>query len=777
MATGNTTRRISAILKADAVGYSRLMGADEATTIDRISSYRELFAARIKEHNGRLVDSPGDEVLAEFPTALDATRCAAELQQAIKNRSIDLPKVDRMEFRIGIHMGDVTADGNRLYGDTVNIASRLEELSDPGGIFVSSAVHDQVHRKLDLSSERIGEKKVKNISKPVLVYRVFQEPKSIPPRILRIATYASAAVVLLCFVSASTWYYFRQDRVSSDPIAASNATTGSGQATQYQAEKPSIAVLPFDNMSRDPEQGYFADGITEETITRLSKSPELLVISRNSMFTYKGKPVNSRQVAQELGVRYVLEGSVQKAGDRVRVTAQLIDGLTDGHLWADTYDRELSDIFAIRDEIAQRIASAFSVTYVETEMGRVKEITGDELTSREYYWRGLEHFYRRKEKDRARAREFFRKAIKLNPDFAEAYSRIGFTHYWDATLGTNPDFEGGTAKAIDVAKKAIAIDGTNSTAYALLAEIYAVSDPAQALIAANRAISLDPNNAEAYFGLGYISYWSGKAEKAIQEFGTAIRLNPNYARYIQHLGSAQAYLGRFDNAIAASKTAHSLNYEYAGPHLQLSQVYIWQWKTQRTQDPQTLDRALEHAQEGIKLENSSAWGRSLLGLVHLYRKQLDKALEHGEETISMGHNHPVANLLVGHILYAAGRPQEAIALIGKVESLGMRNWISAASRNLLGKAYRLSGSPDHAMTQLEQALGGNPPFECAFDSHLELSILHSELGHHEEAEAEAAEVLKLVPSFSVDIWGERNPMKDRDQVERDMDALRKAGLG
>ena len=333
MATQEVKRKLTAILSADVKGYSRLMSEDEAGTIRRLNAYKEMMANFIQQHHGRVVDAPGDNLLAEFGSVVDAVQCALKIQKELKTRNEELPENRRMEFRIGINLGDVIEEGDKIYGDGVNIAARLESLSEAGGICISGTAYDQVENKLSLGYEYLGEQPVKNIAKPVRVYRVLVEPKAVAQRISEVASKERMALPL--------------------------------------PDKPSIAVLPFVNMSDDPKQEYFSDGMTDEIITALSKVPNLFVIARNSTFTYKGKAVKVKQVSEELGVRYVLEGSVRKAGHRIRINAQLIDALKGHHLWAERYDRELRDIFALQDEITMKIIIALQVELTAGEMAGI----------------------------------------------------------------------------------------------------------------------------------------------------------------------------------------------------------------------------------------------------------------------------------------------------------------------------------------------------------------------------------------------------------------------
>ncbi|MBW2567375.1 MAG: adenylate/guanylate cyclase domain-containing protein [Deltaproteobacteria bacterium] len=360
MATQDFKRKLTAILSADVKGYSRLMREDEEATVQTITTYREVIDSVVQKHRGEVVDSPGDNILAEFASVVDAVRSAVETQEELKARNAELPENRRMEFRIGINLGDVIHEKDRIYGDGVNVAARVESLADAGGICVSRSAYDQVKDKLTLGYEYLGEHSVKNIAEPVRVYRVLMEPeaagkvigeKRVEPKRGQRAALAAVVALLLIVGGLLIW------RSASPPVEVASEE----KMAFPLPEKPSLAVLPFDNLSGDSSQDYFSDGITENVITALSNVENLFVIARNSTFTYKGKPVKVQQVAEELGVRYVLEGSVQRSEDRVRITAQLIDALTGHHLWAENYDRELGDIFALQDDITEQVTMALQV--------------------------------------------------------------------------------------------------------------------------------------------------------------------------------------------------------------------------------------------------------------------------------------------------------------------------------------------------------------------------------------------------------------------------------
>ena len=531
MAEESFKRKLTAILSADVEGYSRLMGEDEDATIRILTAYRELMSTFIQKHRGRVVDCPGDNLLAEFLSVVDAVRCAVEIQEEFGVRNAELPENRRMVFRIGINLGDVIEEHERIYGDGVNIAARIESLAEAGGISISRNVYDQVKGKLDFSYEYLGEHSVKNIDDPVRVYRVEMEAKSTIPVISREVNLP---------------------------------------------EKPSIAVLPFANMSGDPEQEYFSDGITEDIITDLSKISALFVVARNSVFTYKGKSVKVEEVGKELGVSYILEGSVRKALDRVRITAQLVDATTGGHLWAERYDRKLEDIFALQDEVTQEIVSVLAVKLTEAEKTRraCKCQYTCNTDAYDYFLRGLEYFHGFTKKNNVRAREMFRKAVQIDPGYALAYTMLGHTHLADWTLGWNQDAQP-IERAFELAQKSIAIDALLSEPHELLGNVYLwKKQHEQAIAELERAISLDPNNADWLAGLGGILVWADRAEEAIELIGKAMTLNPIFPpNYLWNLGHAFLQTKRFDKAISTLKRAIKQNPDFWPSHILLAASY------------------------------------------------------------------------------------------------------------------------------------------------------------------------------------------------------------
>jgi adenylate cyclase len=471
-------RRLAAILAADVAGYSRLIGADEEGTLARFKAIRgELVDPKIDEHYGRIVKTTGDGLLAEFSSVIDALRCAIEVQAGMTERNAAVPGDRRIEWRIGINVGDIVVEDGDIFGDGVNIAARLESLAEPGGICVSARVQEDADGKLDVAFEDAGEQQLHNITRPVRIYRVGTGVASRP----------------------------------SLPLP----------------DKPSIAVLAFTNMSCDPEQEFFADGISEDIITVLSKSRSLFVIARHSSFTYKGKKVAVNDIGRELGVRYVLEGSVRKVGSRVRVTAQLIEAATGGHLWAERYDRDLADIFSVQDEITTNVSEAIQPALERSERERAARKPPDSLDAWESYHRGMWHFANVEASENENARSFFRRAIEIDPRFAPAEAALALTYLNEITL-FRPDLRVvNLPRALDHAGRAIKIDVTDATAHAALARALWMSGRhAESLAEADLAVSSDPNSAVAHGARGGAHLWAGRPRDAIAPLQTAMRLSP-----------------------------------------------------------------------------------------------------------------------------------------------------------------------------------------------------------------------------------------------------------
>jgi adenylate cyclase len=577
MTTQEVKRKLTVILSADVKGYSRLMGADEEGTLRTLTAYREIMSAFIQQHQGRVVNAPGDALLAEFESVVDAVKSAVEIQQELAKRNEKLPAERRMEYRMGINLGDVMVDGEAIYGDGVNIAARMESLADGGGICISGTVYDQVKNKLPLGYQFLGEQTVKNIAEPVRVYRVLMEPEAVgkvigekkvkPSQLQRTALIVGAILIVSAAAFAVWKFYIR-------PTPSVEVASKEKMAFPLP-DKPSIAVLPFVNMSGDSKEDYFSDGITEEIITALSKVPYLFVIARNSTFTYKGKPVKVKQVSEELGVRYVLEGSVRKAGDKVRITAQLIEAITGHHLWAERYDRDLKDIFALQDEITKKILTELQVKLTVGEQARLYGRGTDNLEAYIKVLQGREYYWRLDREGNIMARKLFEEAIAIDPKYPAPYWLLGMTHILDAWFDWGKSKEESLSRAIELAKKGISLDDLDSNAHGSLVAAYRMKgDHDKAIAEGKRAVELDPNSADAHVWLGIALYTADRAEEAIPLLEKAIRLNPfAYTWYFLHLGNAYQSLGRYDEAIAAYQKALRLSPNNLFAHLGLTATY------------------------------------------------------------------------------------------------------------------------------------------------------------------------------------------------------------
>ena len=582
MTPDQVKRKLAAILSADVQGYSRLMGADEEETIRILKAYMEVINGFIQQHRGRIVATGGDSVLAEFASVVDAVRCAVGIQEELKERNKEVAENQRMEFRIGVNLGDVVEEGDTLLGDGVNIAVRLESLSEAGGICISGTAYDQVENKLSLGYEYLGEQTVKNIAKPVRVYRVLMEPeaagrligeKKANLRQWRKMTFIVVVILAVVIAAATIWSFFFR---TASPFKVAST----GKMAFPLPDKPSIAILPFDNLSGDPKQEFFSDGITEDIITALSKNPEIFVIARNSTFTYKGKPVEVKQVSEELGVRYVLEGSVRRSGDQVRITAQLVDALKGHNLWAERYERDLKDIFALQDEVTLKILMALQVKLTE----------GEQASTAEKYFRGKEglecylkviecSYYQRifSIESNNKSRQIAEEIVSKCPGNPLGYLLLGWTYRFDLMRGSSMAHQEESFKKVkELAQKALTIDESLSSAHSLLSHVYIYEREFDKAIAeGERAVALDPNGANAYEHYAHSLLYANRFKEAIPAIQKAIRLNPiGSTSAYSTLGDAYANTGRFEEAVSAYKHALLMSPDNLFAHLGLASTYI-----------------------------------------------------------------------------------------------------------------------------------------------------------------------------------------------------------
>jgi len=575
MAEERAKRKLTAILSADVKGYSRLMGEDEEATVRTITAYREVMTGLIEGQNGRVVDAKGDNLLAEFPSVVDAVRCAVKIQKELKVKNDELPEDRKMEFRIGINLGDVIEEEETIYGDGVNIAARLEGLAEGGGICISRMAFDSVKNKLDVGYEYLGEHSVKNIAEPVRVYKVLMESEysgevigeeRAKPRRWRFAAVASAVMLIVVSGAFAIWnFYFRPP---FEPASVEKMAFP-------LPEKPSIAVLPFDNMSGDPEQEYFSDGLTEEIITALSKVPKLFVIARNSTFTYKGKPVKIQQVSEDLGVRYVLEGSVRKAENRVRITAQLIDAQTGHHLWAERYDKELKNIFALQDEITFNVITALQVKLTEGEQARMKAWGTDNFDAYAKFLKGREYARRHNREGNLLARKMAKEVIALDPGDPKGYSLLGATHMMDVWLRTTKSPRRSLAESVRLYQKAIDMHHPSPSTRGLLGITYTMMrQHEKGITELEKAIAFNPNAADNHAWFGFVLHLNGRHKEARVEIEKAIRLNPFPPNiYFLFMGHTYMYEGMYDESIAAYEKALRLEPNDLFIHIRLAAVY------------------------------------------------------------------------------------------------------------------------------------------------------------------------------------------------------------
>ncbi len=572
-------RRLTTILAADIVGFSRLMGQDEAGTLSALNSFRrELIKPKELQYHGRTVKLMGDGALMEFASVVDAVSFAAEVQMAVRQRNSEVPEDRRIVYRMGINIGDVIAEGDDIFGDGVNVAARLEGLCEPGGVCVSRNVFNQVKGKLDLTFEHLGEREVKNIAEPITVYRVALDDKAaalVTPVVHAAATsgrgrwpaIAAGFVVGLLGIAGLVWW---------QPWTPDEGPAAVEQKALALPDKPSIAVLPFNNLSDDQSQEYFADGMTEDLITDLSKISGLFVIARNSSFSYKGQQVDVRQVAEALGVRYVLEGSVRRIGDQVRINTQLIDAASGGHVWAERYDRKLDNIFAVQDAIIERVVQALELHLTDSEQAQRDK--GPATTSLEAYdlvlqaRRLMTRFDREAAND---AHDLLQRAIEIDPAYAEAHSLLGF-YYFDEWRVWGRSRDQNLSRALELAARVVELDPSDPAPHVLAAMVYQWRREFDAAnVAADAAIALEPKDAITLSNLGSMLVYAGRAEQAAAALEQAIRLDPFHPpNYLEWLGNAYWLLGDHVQCVEVAKRGVALDPNYVSLHVTLAVCYV-----------------------------------------------------------------------------------------------------------------------------------------------------------------------------------------------------------
>ncbi|MGA7490170.1 MAG: adenylate/guanylate cyclase domain-containing protein, partial [Xanthobacteraceae bacterium] len=495
------SRRLAAILAADIAGYSALMGSDEARTVRDLRGHQAVVLPMVGEFGGRVIDTAGDGILAEFPSVLNAVECAVAIQRTMVERNAAIEPERRMEFRIGINLGDVIYDNDRIFGDGVNVAARLEGIAEPGGICVSGKVHEEIRARIGLAYEDLGDRQLKNIAEPVRVYGI---------------------------------------RLDGAPR----------RTTLALPDKPSIAVLPFQNMSGDPEQEYFSDGITEDLITDLSKLSGLFVIARNSSFAYKGRSVKVQEIGRDLGVRFVLEGSTRKAGNRVRITAQLIDAASGGHLWAERFDRDLTDIFSTQDEVVAKIVGTLAVTLTQGEEQRLRRHGTGNVEAYETWLRARALLTRGTRESIVQARTMYRRAIEIDLNFAAPHAGLALAAISDYVSGWAPDPSQALDEAERWARRAVELNDQEPVSHMALGSVLLWRrDHDGALAEGRRMIALDPNFAQGHAATGLTLMYAGRAGEALEPFAMAMRLDPLYPNMVLHfLAQANFSLGHYEAA-------------------------------------------------------------------------------------------------------------------------------------------------------------------------------------------------------------------------------------
>jgi len=571
-----TIRKLRAILSADVKGYSLLMADNEVQTIQTLKAYRQIMFDLILQHSGRVIDSPGDNLLAEFGSAFDAIECAVDIQHRLKKENEVFANDNKLQFRIGINIGDVVQDEDRIYGSGVNIAARIEGLADPGGICISRNAYDQIKDKLKLGYEDLGQHEVKNIKDPVRVYKVLSDPEDAgkligeEPERSKKKWVLPVVIVAAIVVVSIVWQSYQK------MIAPEFEPASVEKMTYPLPDNPSIAVLPFDNLSGNPEDESIADGISESIITALSKTPKMFVISRNSTFTYKGKATNAQEIAEDLGVRYVLEGSLQKSNDQLRINVQLIDALKGNHIWAEKYDRTVTDFFALQDDITMKIITALNVKLTQGEQAN---IIAKGTMNLEAYLKVLQGLQLAQSFSKERlflAEKIAKEAISLDPNYPAAYHVLSYALHRQTLIGASESPKKTNQLSIKNIEKAIALDNSYVDAHAFRGWLYVATRQHEKGVAkAEYALSLNPNSVEVYYLLGLTIAFSGRCEEAIKVYEKGLRLSPiATADYLLVMGGAYRDCGRYEESISILKKAIHLEPDTLWAHFYLVSCYL-----------------------------------------------------------------------------------------------------------------------------------------------------------------------------------------------------------
>jgi adenylate cyclase len=698
-------RRLTAILCADVHGYSRLMGENEEATVRTLSAHRRIIDSRIEQHHGRFVNSAGDSVLAEFPSVVNAVECAVEIQTKLRAENASLPAERRMEFRIGVNLGDVVVDGEQIYGDGINVAARLESLADPGGIYISGKVQEEIQNKLSLNCIDLGEQRVKNIAKTVHVFRVLPGESGpatrSSPRVAR--RYVRRGALSIAGLAVIGVIIVLIQHVSLRPPQISASIPPTQSAALPLPDIPSIAVLPFANLSGDHEQEYFSDGITDDLVSALSRVPGLFVIASASTLTYKDKAPKLQDVGRELGVKYILEGSVRKAGEKVRITVQLVDATTGADLWAERYDRPLRDVFALQDEIVRKIATTLNLQIELMQRGVLLTRTTENLEAYDDLLRGAEYFLFLTKEGNAKARAMFEKAIELDPKYAAAYAWLAWNNWLGWIRGINLDPHA-LDSAFQLAHKSIALDDAQAGPHSILAAIYVYKGECDRAVAeAKRGIALDQNFALGYMMLAEVMNYIGEPAQALAAVQKAIRLDPrNIAYYEFEKGLAHTVLGEYEESIPPLLDSLSRD-----PNI-WAHVFL-------------VDDYLE-----LGRENAA---------------QVEAA--EVERMAALDANSATGYLALAHIKNTMAQPAQALVALEQARRLDPEN----PDRYIIeqGKAYTQLGQYEEAIHAFKRSITLYPNHIV---SHVWLAQDYIELGRENDAHEEAAEVLRNNPQFS-----------------------------
>ncbi len=771
------TRKLAAIMFTDIVGFSRQMGADEARMLRLLEIHNRVIQQAVTEHHGTVIKIMGDAFLVDFPSVVHAVQCAQRIHAQFRTHNAEKETSEQIHVRIGIHLGDIVQRAGDVFGDGVNIASRLQALAEPDTICISDMVYRDVAQKIPLGTVvSLGWPKLKNIAQRFPVYTLLSEQptgfrQTLSMQWLKLkhrvgtAPLARAALIVVGLLIGGgivTLLY---------PLIRTPQSEIRNQEALPLPDKPSIVVLPFINMSEDPKQDYFSDGITDVLTSDLSRISSLFVIARNTAFTYKGKAINVQEIGKELGVHYVLEGSVQKAGEQVRIVAQLVDTTTDAHVWSERYDRPLKDIFALQDEIIQKIVTTLKLQLTLQEQGVIVRKHTDNPEAYDAFLRGVEANVRYTKEAIAQSRQMFEKAVALDPQYADAYALLGYTYLseWLLRYSVDPQI---LERALVLVQQALALDDSLPAAHSVLSGVYAQKQQYdQALAEGERVIALDPNNAGGYVGQATVLSFAGRPEEAIRMMAQAMRLNPHYPPgYAFQLGWAYSFAGRDAEAISVMKECLSRGLNNLTPYLTLARSYLQQWIFQLSPDAQTLTQAEAAVKHALVFNNADPLSQGFLGMISLWQKQYEQA--EGERATALGPNRAWPHAALAETLSRVGKSAEALQMVEQALHCPP-SWVTDWHLINVGTAYDLAGQPKEAIAPLKQFLTRYPNI---LGAHLTLAAVYSELGREAEARVEAAEVLRINPHFSLEVHKQREPIKDPAVLERHLTALRKAGL-